>query len=322
MTWARPTPLSPIASFALKGAALPARHRVNSDGLVPATELRERHRAGGSLRLTAHSCGRQRKAHSFILQTEISASECRRHCTSGKATWSPLPWAASCPQRESSHRFLLWAGGEGCRGGWAKKRRRRSHERGRRRRGHGTLVAVLPGLPAGRATPGRPPPAESMTEGGSPGFHGSRLSSVGFSFRHEQSVNHPAAVGVTRAAFSWRDSEGAPQPRGQGGRGRGPTWVHQGAGAPVPGTRSLPAPTPRLSPFALRPPSPPARAHVPSRADRHGPEAVLHDRAHPSLAACPQEDQVCPARVIPNTANTAGARGQESDSQRGGCVDG
>lgn len=136
--------------------------------------------------------------------------------------------------------------------GWAKKRRR-SHERGRRRRGHGTLVAVLPGLPAGRATPGRPPPAESVAEGGSPGFHGSRLSSVGFSFRHEQSVNHPAAVGVTRAAFSWRDSEGAPQPRAQGGRGRGPAWAHRGAGAPVPGTRSLPAPAPRLSPFALRP---------------------------------------------------------------------
>lgn len=218
----------------------------------------------------------------------------------------------------------------GVSGGWAKKRRRRSHERGRRRRGHGTLVAVLPGLPAGRATAGRPPPAESMTEGGSPGFHGSRLTSVGFSFRHEQSVNHPAAVGVTRAAFSWRDSEGAPQPRGQGGRGRGPAWAHRGAGAPVPGTRSLPAPAPRRglgsaplrSARPARPPSPPARAHVLSRADRHGPEAILHDRAHPSLAACPQEDQVCPARVTPNTANTAGARGQESDSQRGGCVDG
>lgn len=209
----------------------------------------------------------------------------------------------------------------GVSGGGAKKRRR-SHERGRRRRGHDTLVAVLPGLPAGRATPGRPPPAESVTEGGSPGFHGSRLSSAGFSFRHEQSVNHPAAVGVTRAAFSWRDSGGAPQPRAQGGRGRGPAWAHQRAGAPVPGTRSLPAPAPRLSPFALRPPSPPARAHVQSRADRHGPEPVLHDRAHPSLATSPQEDQVCPARVTPNTANTAGARGQESDSQRGGCVDG
>lgn len=160
------------------------------------------------------------------------------------------------------------------------KKQRRSHERGRRRRGHGTLVAVLPGLPAGRATAGRPPPAQSVTEGGSPGFHGSRLSSVGFSFRHEQSVNHPAAVGVTRAAFSWRDSEGAPQPRGQGGRGRGPAWAHRGAGAPVPGTRSLPAPAPRrgLGSAPLRsarpacPPSPPVRAHVLSRADRHGPD--------------------------------------------------
>lgn len=106
--------------------------------------------------------------------------------------------------------FCCGQAGRGVGGGWAKKRRR-SHERGRRRRGHDTLVAVLPGLLAGRATPGRPPPAQSVTEGGSPGFHGSRLSSAGFSFRHEQSVNHPAAVGVTRAAFSWRDSEGAPR---------------------------------------------------------------------------------------------------------------
>lgn len=76
-------------------------------------------------------------------------------------------------------------------------------------------------------------------------------------------------LSVKQATFSRQDSEGAPQPRGQGGRGQGPGWAHRGWGASDPepsGTRTSAGS--RLSSLAPCPPRPPAWAHVLSRLSR------------------------------------------------------